>query len=952
MSPITIEQAVQIFAWTIALAEFMVAGYTLALNTGQGINLNLAGFLFLLAINSSAIGAMHAAKTVTEATVPAIFLAASLPMIQPLLLSFSISLFRQNWQRSRFSWLVYSGYLLAALPLLATIFDLVTQQGIWLSSLELINYQGGYLHPTTYTQGSLADIIWLTSVSGAGTLVVLGLLYLVSIDPQVFPSARRLGWMLLTTQVTGIGLYIGFRNQPASLLPPILTNLLLAATFSYASYRQMASERHLQRGPLQVRLTLLTIIVTIPVLGSTIIFLTSQAAQRFEEEAQQTLRLNSQHLASSVQLWLEGEIRGYQAVLDSAISQPDQQTAAMQALVSTHAGLGQAMLSDANGNVITSAGGKALSNIANQDWFLQIRDGSESIAQVWDHPNFTTPVLVIALPVSDSLAGAGAFFYPLNALSDKLLTGVNLSSGQVYIFDAAKRVAISSESRILPVGADANHLELAAPSNDVSPDDFPVSSIDGEPYRTYTTPTSFGWSVFVQQPESTLLTPSVLLKQATWLLLVVSIIIIIFLVWLTIRHTLHPITSLTTIADNITSGNLTRTVPVESEDELGILARSMNNMIAQMRGLISNLEQRVSERTKDVERRAVQLQVTAEVASESASIRELERLLNHTVLLISERFDFYHSGIFLMDNQGEYAVLRAASSQGGQRMLARGHKLRVGQTGIVGYVADKGESRVALDVGQDAIYFNNPDLPQTRSEAALPLKVRGQVIGVLDVQSTLAAAFTPEDVQILQVLADQIALAIDNARLFDENRQSLNELQVLYRTRVQKAWQDRMEDRSVIYTFDRLDVQPAKTSDQAAGFDDLADPYIVVAPIELRGWQLGSLSLKRESSQAPWSNQERDLIQNTALQIAQALDNARLLETVQRNAYQEQLIGQIAAKTQSSLVLENVMKTAVQEIGQAIQAERVQIRLDTGNGKPSRNGEESRMNSVGATLHG
>ncbi len=169
---------------------------------------------------------------------------------------------------------------------------------------------------------------------------------------------------------------------------------------------------------------------------------------------------------------------------------------------------------------------------------------------------------------------------------------------------------------------------------------------------------------------------------------------------------------------------------------------------------------------EEAQRRAAQLAAAAEVARDATSILDVEQLLNETVHLISEQFGFYHAGVFLLDEAGEYAVLQAASSEGGQRMLARGHKLRVGKVGIVGKVAATGEPHIALDVGKDAVHFANPDLPDTHSEMGLPLRVRGRVIGVLDVQSTRVAAFTEDDVAVLQTLADQLAAAIANARLF------------------------------------------------------------------------------------------------------------------------------------------------------------------------------------------
>jgi signal transduction histidine kinase len=163
----------------------------------------------------------------------------------------------------------------------------------------------------------------------------------------------------------------------------------------------------------------------------------------------------------------------------------------------------------------------------------------------------------------------------------------------------------------------------------------------------------------------------------------------------------------------------------------------------------------------------------------------VDQLLDETVRLISERFGFYHAGVFLVDEEREYAVLRAASSEGGRRMLERGHRLEVGRAGMVGYVTDTSESRIALDVGKDAAHFVNPDLPETRSEMTLSLLVRGEVIGALDVQSTDEAAFTDEDVAVLQTMADQLANAIANARLFTEVEQTAERLKELDRLKSQ-----------------------------------------------------------------------------------------------------------------------------------------------------------------------
>jgi nitrate/nitrite-specific signal transduction histidine kinase len=256
-----------------------------------------------------------------------------------------------------------------------------------------------------------------------------------------------------------------------------------------------------------------------------------------------------------------------------------------------------------------------------------------------------------------------------------------------------------------------------------------------------------------------------------------------------------PLANLAETATLIAAGDLRRSAEVKREDEIGTLGLAFNSMTGQLRDLIVGLEQRVTERTRDLERRAVQLQAAAEVGHAAASIRDLDELLPRVTHLISDRFGFYHAGVFLLDDAGEYAVLRAANSDGGRRMLDRGHRLRVGAQGIVGYVTGAGEPRIALDVGEDSIHFRNPDLPGTRSEMALPLIVGGRVLGALDVQSTEEAAFTQEDTEVLQVLADQVAVALENARLFADAQEALEATRRAFGEMSRRAWEETLRAR-------------------------------------------------------------------------------------------------------------------------------------------------------------
>lgn len=251
---------------------------------------------------------------------------------------------------------------------------------------------------------------------------------------------------------------------------------------------------------------------------------------------------------------------------------------------------------------------------------------------------------------------------------------------------------------------------------------------------------------------------------------------------------------------------------IDLNEALNQRVRERDEAIDQLRSLQWVLEQRVSDRTTDLasanqrlgqinrqleqalkqsQRRAVLLQASTQVSRAVAQLRDLNRLLSQVTHLISQYFGFYHVGVFLVDDASigqRYAVLRAANSKGGQRMLGRHHRLAVGLEGIVGYVTGTGQPRVTLDVGADSTFFDNPDLPDTRSELALPLRVGDEIIGALDVQSTKEAAFDQEDLALLTVLADQIAIAIENARLFQRSEAALEEAEETHRRYLRHEW--------------------------------------------------------------------------------------------------------------------------------------------------------------------
>lgn len=366
---------------------------------------------------------------------------------------------------------------------------------------------------------------------------------------------------------------------------------------------------------------------------------------------------------------------------------------------------------------------------------------------------------------------------------------------------------------------------------------------------------------------------------------------------------------------------------------------------AELIGLKESLENRVAERTAElsergleleiantqIRRRASQFEALAQVTQTITSIRDLRELLPLIANVISERFGFYHVGIFLLDEVGQYAILGAANSEGGKRMLERKHRLRVGEEGIVGHAAATGRPRIAMDVGTDAVFFNNPDLPNTHSEMALPLISKNIIVGVLDVQSTEVAAFTQEDVQMLSLLADQVSLAIENARLFDETRKALGESEAISRQITRESFgRLSVEQKLVGYQYNVAGARPLEAPVQLTGTEKgrgrqkQTGTSQILVPIELRGETIGMLAVQSPSLSA-MSQDQIDLIKAVADRVALSAENARLFEETSRRAEREKMVSDITGKIRSVNDPELMIKTAMEELRNALGASRVEV---------------------------
>ncbi len=942
---------IQYFAWFLALIQAIIGLYIFYLNPRQANSRQTVLLLLVQALNSYGIGSLSGASSTTQASLPALLIAVTAGARLPLMLITALLLLRPKWmRRPSFSLVKIGLFAIAAAPLVLTLVDSSLGSGLYYTGFSVTNYRNGFVEPSLFLQGTWYAALNLLTYTLPGILLLIFLAYEATLDRSLRRSERLLVLIILlaglVTQASG--LLVG--EATPFLATSLVSSTIVLTTLAYATYQELIGDRRQRAGSLVTRLAVIALIIALPLLGGMAIFLTNQARNELENDAVEALASSNRAATASVEVWLNSNNRALKMLTldDDMISMnPALQQPVLKSFVVTYPYIYLASTTNQYGVNVSRSDDRGTLDYSDRAWFKNALSGRPLSSQVEAVRASGTASLIFAVPIRDETSqvkGVLMFATELDDLARLVAESSFVGAAQVFLVDDRDYVLTHTNAEIKATTYYKDYPAVKIlRAGKIGATRF--TDDQGVTWRAHVNVLSNGWGLVVQQEESTLFAPIRSFQSLGVAVMFVGGLTLLVLIWSALRQSLRPVETLTSTAKAISAGDISRIAPVESQDELGTLAEAFNTMTAQMRDLISGLENRVAERTRDVERRALQLQVTAEVAREAAAIRDPDRLLYDVTRLVSNRLGHYHVGIFFIEGArtseemrgGEpdpgYAVLKAANSEGGQQMLERGHRLKVGQTGIVGYVAGSGRPRIALDVGHDAVYFNNPYLPLTRSEVALPLKIQDQVIGVLDVQSRKAQAFNEDDLAILQILADQVALAIENARLIAESQQTVRELENLYGMQVAQGWQRRLGDQPLVYHVDASGVQQVAAGALSQAGDDGSEPaaseYVMQMPIELRGRKLGRLLLRRTGTNQKWAMPEKQLLRDTAVQLAQSLENARLLEEIQKRARQEEQLNQIVARTQSSLNLETVMRTAVQELAQTLNISRVRLRLDS-----------------------
>lgn len=354
--------------------------------------------------------------------------------------------------------------------------------------------------------------------------------------------------------------------------------------------------------------------------------------------------------------------------------------------------------------------------------------------------------------------------------------------------------------------------------------------------------------------------------------------------------------------------------------------RAMAESNRQLQDLRASLEQQVASRTQALERRSHYLAASAQVSQAAASTLDVDHLIHQVVELIRERFDLYYVGLLLLDETGQWAVLRAGTGEAGRALLARGLRAQVGPGTMVGWCIVNKQARVLQDVTGDTVRMPLPELPNTRSEAALPLRVRGEVIGALTIEDDEVGTFDQDFVNALQTMVDQVAVAIDNARLFAESQRALEAERRAFGQMSADAWRQLLGARTRWgYTYEHKLLSPLRAGGPSDALPSPSGPTLTL-PVKERDQVIGVVSLQKDAADQDWQPEERALAQTVIEQLGVALESARLHQDAQRRAARERLLREISDRMQRAADMESLMQAAAQELNRTLGASRAYVR--------------------------
>ncbi|HET7145442.1 MAG TPA: GAF domain-containing protein [Anaerolineales bacterium] len=356
------------------------------------------------------------------------------------------------------------------------------------------------------------------------------------------------------------------------------------------------------------------------------------------------------------------------------------------------------------------------------------------------------------------------------------------------------------------------------------------------------------------------------------------------------------------------------------KEEFARVIREMQEIFNSLTNERAQLEDKVRERTQELETQTFQLRTSTKVARTIAEIQDISELMETATKLSSENFGYYHVGLYVLDEPKRTAFLQAASSSVGKQLIGQGFRVEPDRRNVFNLAIE--QNRPIITSEADGFgFFRDPNFPLTRSRMTLPLAVRGNVIGFLDLHSDQPQGFNLENSEVLRTLSDLIAISFDNARLINETKNLLSQLNLSSTIETRATWSKLTSRIKPIYQYTPAGVRPIFSMTRPEYSDGMLVPLI------LNGQSIGTIKLKRKGENTKWSDRERGLVEKIAEQVSLALENSRLIDEAQKSALRDQMIASISTRVRETLDVESVIRTATTELRRIFDLKEAEISI-------------------------
>jgi GAF domain-containing protein/HAMP domain-containing protein len=748
----------------------------------------------------------------------------------------------------------------------------------------------------------------------------------------------------------------------------------------------MSKEPKIKRSPRPRSLTA-TLAIAFVTLSLVALIVASGLELYFNFRAQQAVvageqRLTALEAANTVQDFIQeryGELEAAVKFNDLSSTTPAAVELTLEKMLGRQPAFRQLVWFDAEEQVIAQASrlSRLVSHITSQleaDLFAQTGQGARYISPAYIDDTTFEPLIVIAVPVKNIFGDfQGTLVAEVNLkfmwdLVDRLEIG---EKGVAYVVDRqGKLLAFGDVTRVL-AGENLSHLDEVAefvgreePLLELDEEGISVSTgINGTNIvSTYIPLGTPDWAVVIELPVLEAyrdILPNIIASGA--IILIVAVLAAVVGTYLAQRLA-APLLNLTETATRIAGGDVELQAGTEGPAEVSQLAAAFNSMTEQLRGLIGSLEQRVVGRTQ-------RLEIVASLGERLSAILNLEALLAEVVNRVKESFDYYHAHIYLLDDEQQCLVVAEGTGEAGAAMKTQGHNILLNaRTSLVARAARSGEIVRVDNVREADDWLPNPLLPHTYSEMAVPIIIEGQVVGVLDVQQDRIAGLDEGDASLLRSLANQVGIAIRNARLFNEVETALAEARAAHERYIEQSWEKAKlrrrgagqyhyarseapalsesalteakrlalsQDHPVIMTLNGGQDAGTKKRKKAS----LPNQQSIIAPITIRNKAIGALQLHPASEDQTWTEDDLAVVETVLDQLAQSAESLRLFEDTRERAGREQIIREITDKLRAAPNLERLVEIATTELGERLAAKYTQLELsiekssDNGNGQ-------------------